>query len=46
MNEYMPSYGVTELAPDEAAAISGGVFWGLLWVGAAIAAYVAATFGW
>ncbi|MGX5851674.1 hypothetical protein ACWGTO_32140 [Mesorhizobium sp. PL10] len=45
MNEYMPSYGVTELAPEEASAISGG-YWGLLWAGAAIAAYVAATFGW
>ncbi|MGX9147747.1 hypothetical protein [Mesorhizobium sp. 128a] len=30
MNEYMPSYGVTELSPEEQSAISGGFLWSVV----------------
>ncbi|MEI9425474.1 hypothetical protein O7A70_30485 [Mesorhizobium sp. Cs1299R1N1] len=44
MNERMPYYGVTELSPDEAAAISGGFVWvvvaTILGITAAIANWV------
>lgn len=37
------AYGVTELAPKEATATSGGLFWGFVWAGVTLLALVSAT---
>lgn len=36
-------YGVTELTPNEASVISGGLFWGVIWAAATLLAFAAAT---
>ncbi|WP_167391583.1 hypothetical protein [Mesorhizobium temperatum] len=43
MKADMSAYGVTELAPEEASAISGGLFWGVVWAAVTLLAFVAAT---
>ncbi|WP_192178723.1 hypothetical protein [Mesorhizobium amorphae] len=43
MKEDMSTYGVTELLPEEASAISGGLFWGVVWAAVTLLAFVAST---
>ncbi|MCV3211377.1 MULTISPECIES: hypothetical protein [Mesorhizobium] len=43
MKTDMSAYGVNELAPEEASAISGGLFWQIVWSASALLAFAAAT---
>lgn len=45
MKADLSAYNVTELTPEEASAISGGLFWGVIWAAVTLLAFVAATVG-